>query len=151
MNYESLATELYLLDRSSSLQGEGHAYSSLAKDIDLAGAIVGIIGTDSKERLHRLVGEGRNLGVDPITSELQNQQCGSENSYRCAYIVKQEEFGGNSSGEIILNASLLAANEMRHGAGCVRVGQSSRLLVKTFGATRPGVHRNMTVCNAAVM
>lgn len=46
--------------------------SSLTEDVYLTGAELGFFGTDSEERLNRIVRKGGDLGVDAVASELLN-------------------------------------------------------------------------------
>ncbi len=66
-----VCAELYLFYARSSWWVECCTDSSLAEDVDHAGAELGLVGTDGEEGLDRIVCEGGYLGIDAIASELR--------------------------------------------------------------------------------
>ena len=66
-----VGAEVQRRDGGPALQRQHGAHARLAEDVDLAGAELGVGGADGEQRLHRVVGEARNLRVDAEAGELR--------------------------------------------------------------------------------
>ena len=96
---------------------EGRRDPLPSKDIDLSTTKTRLACAHSHKRLHRIVCQSADLRVNAIACDLHNQTRSAQAARleeRSADLVKDEEFWPYTSGQIILNASLLASQEMRH-------------------------------------
>ena len=76
----------------------------LAKDVDLAGTELGLVGADGEKGLDGIVGETADLGVDAVAG----------------LFVGHKVRGLDVGREVRLDARLLCADEGGHRGGCVR-------------------------------
>lgn len=77
---------------------------------------MGVIGANSQQRLNRVVGEGRDLGLDAITGKLWCRlSAGSSiDSEWLTHIVNCKALGRYPRREIFLNARLFSPYQMSH-------------------------------------
>ena len=94
---------------------EGGTDSALAKYIDQAWTELGLVGADGENGLDWIVGEGRDLRVDAITSELHLVLVLFVNVAKLrSHIVNLQGFRCDALREVALNTSLLPAEERSH-------------------------------------